>query len=136
MYRKEYLEDQVCMLLGGRAAEMEILGTMTAGAADDIERATHLAQRMVAELGMSELGPICLKASQSGRSQQLLDRVEEKTRQLLEAQLARARDIVRENRAAIGRLVDGLLERETLGAEAVLDCFRAPRRGEGPPVVA
>ena len=39
MYRREYLEDRVAMLLGGRAAEQVILGTMTAGAADDIERA-------------------------------------------------------------------------------------------------
>src|SRR6185503_9741915 len=37
MYKKEYLEDQICMLMGGRAAEMAILGTMTAGASDDIQ---------------------------------------------------------------------------------------------------
>src|SRR6185369_4162443 len=59
MIKREYLEDQICMMLGGRAAEIEILGTMTAGAADDIERAATLSRRMVAELGMSELGPIC-----------------------------------------------------------------------------
>jgi cell division protease FtsH len=125
MYRKEYLEDQICLLLGGRAAELEILGTMTAGAADDIERASHLARRMVAELGMSELGAICLKDSQGQRGEQLLDRVEETTRQLLETQLERARGIVRGHRFAIARLVDQLLEHETLGAEAIRDCFQA-----------
>jgi cell division protease FtsH len=123
MYRKEYLEDQICLLLGGRAAELEILGTMTAGAADDIERATNLARRMVAELGMSDLGVICLKEP-SQHSQQLLDRVEETTRQLLDAQLTRARSIVSQHRVAITRLVDELLEQETLGAEAILACFR------------
>ena len=123
MYRREYLEDQIAMLLGGRAAEIEILGTMTAGAADDIERAAALAHRMVAELGMSDLGPICVKDSHGPVSQALLDRVEDASRQLLDDQLGRARAIVRERRAGIDRLVRGLLERDTLGAEEILGCF-------------
>jgi cell division protease FtsH len=123
MYRREYLEDQIAMMLGGRAAEMEILGTMTAGAADDIERAATLARRMVAELGMSDLGPICIKEGQAPPSPALLDRVEETSRLLLEAQLGRARAIVRERRAGIDRLVTALLERDTLGAEEIRGCF-------------
>ncbi len=125
LYRREYLLDQICMMLGGRAAEVEILGTMTAGAADDLERAASLGRRMVAELGMSELGPICLK-DVTARSQALLDRVEQVTQRLLEDQLARAQRIVAERRAEIGRLVDALLERDTLGGEEILACF--PRR--------
>ncbi len=123
MYRREYLEDQLAMMLGGRAAEMEVLGTMTAGAADDIERAATLARRMVAELGMSELGPICVKEGNTSPSQALLDRVEEVSRRMLEAELDRARTIVRKRRAAIDRLVASLLEKDTLGAEEILDCF-------------
>jgi cell division protease FtsH len=127
MYRREYLEDQLAMMLGGRAAEIEILGTMTAGAADDIERAAALSRRMVAELGMSELGPICVKEDGGHTpSQALLDRVEEVSRRMLEAQLARAQAIVRERRVGIERLVAELLERDTLGGEEILDCF-----GEG-----
>ena len=124
LYRREYLLDQICMMLGGRAAEMEILGTMTAGAADDIERAAALGRRMVAELGMSDLGPICVK-DVSSRSQALLDRVEEVTRRLLEEQLARARRIVDERRAEIAALVEALLERDTLDAGEILACFPA-----------
>jgi cell division protease FtsH len=123
MYRREYLVDQIAMMLGGRAAEMEILGTMTAGAADDIERAAGLARRMVAELGMSDLGPICLKDAHAPVSQALLDRVEETSRRLLEDQLARAREIVRERRPAIDRLVAALLERDTVDANEILGCF-------------
>jgi cell division protease FtsH len=123
MYRREYLVDQIAMMLGGRAAEMEILGTMTAGAADDIERAAALARRMVAELGMSDLGPICIKDAHAPTSQALLDRAEEASRRLLEDQLARARAIVRDRRAAIERLVRALLERDTLGAEEIQTCF-------------
>jgi cell division protease FtsH len=123
MYKREYLLDQIAMMLGGRAAEMEILGTMTAGAADDIERAAGLARRMVAELGMSDLGPICVKDGHGAPSQALLDRVEEATRQLLDEELARARAIVRERRAGIDRLVNDLLARETLDGEEILACF-------------
>jgi cell division protease FtsH len=120
MYRREYLTDQIAMMLGGRAAEMEILGTMTAGAADDIERAASLGRRMVAELGMSDLGPICVK---DHASQALMDRVEEATRLLLERELTRAREIVRARRVAIDRLVNELLERETLDAAEIEACF-------------
>jgi cell division protease FtsH len=126
-YRREYLEDQICMMLGGRAAEIEILGTMTAGAADDLERASGLARKMVAELGMSELGPICVKAEDAARSQALLDRVEEATHRLLDRQLERARRMVEERRAEIGALVARLLDEDTLGGEAILACF--PRDG-------
>ena len=122
LYRREYLLDQICMMLGGRAAEIEILGTMTAGASDDLERASGLGRRMVAELGMSELGPICVKDA-STRSQALLDRVEEVTRRLLEEQLARARGIVAERRAEIAQLVEALLERDTLDGGEIAACF-------------
>src|SRR5215213_5868601 len=60
MRTREYLEDQIAMLLGGRAAEILLLDTMTAGASNDIERAVEIARRMVAEFGMSPLGPIHL----------------------------------------------------------------------------
>jgi cell division protease FtsH len=123
MYRREYLEDQIAMMLGGRAAEIEILGTMTAGAADDIERASGLARRMVAEFGMSDLGPVCVKEGHGPVSQALLDRVEDHTRALLDAQMARARGIVRERREGIDRLVGALLERDTLGETEIRTCF-------------
>jgi cell division protease FtsH len=123
MYRREYLQDQICMMLGGRAAEVEILGTMTAGAADDIERAASLGRRMVTELGMSELGPICLKDPHTQHSQALLDRVEETTRRLLDGELDRARRIVAERREEIDALVAALLEHDTLGADAIQACF-------------
>ena len=53
MKKREYLEDQIALLLGGRAAEQVLLSTMTAGASNDIERAVEIARRMVSEFGMS-----------------------------------------------------------------------------------
>jgi cell division protease FtsH len=128
MIYREHLEDQVCMLMGGRAAEMVLLGTMTAGAADDIQRAVTLSRRMVAELGMSDLGPIHVSDAHPSRSQALLDLVEEAARSLVEAQLERARDIIEKRHGEIGELVRRLLEQDTLDAEAIMDCFPNDRR--------
>lgn len=135
MYTKEYLEDQICLMLGGRAAEMVILGTMTAGASDDIDRATNIARKMVAELGMSDIGPICLKGTTPlPHSEKLLDRVEETTRQILQTQLDRACDIVGTRRNEIDRLVRELLDRDTLNREEILACFPDDRKEPTPPL--
>ena len=58
-YSREYLEDQIAILLGGRIAEEITNGQLTTGAGNDIERATELARRMVCEWGMSDaMGPL------------------------------------------------------------------------------
>jgi len=58
-YSKEYLLDDITILLGGRAAEELVLNHQTTGAGNDIERATEIARKMVCEWGMSEnLGPL------------------------------------------------------------------------------
>jgi len=125
MYRREYLEDRIAMLLGGRAAEQVILGTMTAGAADDIERAVDLARRMVGEMGMSDLGPIHAGDDPSLRSAATLDRIEATASRLVNDQLARACQIVTAQRAGIDRLVGQLLEHDTLGAPEIRACFES-----------
>jgi cell division protease FtsH len=57
-HSQSYLEARLAILMGGRVAEELFLRQATSGAADDIERATALARRMVCELGMSPLGPV------------------------------------------------------------------------------
>ncbi|HYK20946.1 MAG TPA: ATP-dependent zinc metalloprotease FtsH [Pyrinomonadaceae bacterium] len=124
MKKREYLEDQIALLLGGRAAEQVLLSTMTAGASNDIERAVEIARRMVSEFGMSRLGPIHLGQPDQPHSETLLDRVEEATNELISTQLERACAIVTAERESIGRLVEMLMERDTLDAEEILSCFR------------
>jgi cell division protease FtsH len=123
MKKREYLEDQIAMLLGGRAAEMLLLDTMTAGASNDIERAVEIARRMVSEFGMSPLGPIHLGKPEDPHSQSLLDRIEQATNEIVTAQLRRACEIVDARREEIARLSAGLLERDTLDAEEIHECF-------------
>jgi cell division protease FtsH len=123
MYRREYLEDRIAMLLGGRAAEQVLLGTMTAGAADDIERAVSLARKMVGEMGMSSLGPVHVGEDPELRSPATLDRIERVASRLVRQQLERACAIVSERRAGIERLVAQLLERDTLVGSEIRACF-------------
>jgi len=124
MKKREYLEDQIALLLGGRAAEQVLLSTMTAGASNDIERAVEIARRMVSEFGMSRLGPIHMGQADQPHSQSLLDRVEEATNELINKQLERACEIVTAERESIGRLVELLMERDTLDADEILSCFK------------
>ena len=127
MKKREYLEDQIALLLGGRAAEQVLLSTMTAGASNDIERAVEIARRMVSEFGMSRLGPIHLGQPDQPHSQSLLDKVEDATNELINEQLERACAIVSEERESIGRLVELLMERDTLDADEIASCFKRER---------
>lgn len=119
MKKREYLEDQIAMLLGGRAAEQVLLDTMTAGASNDIERAVEIARKMVTEFGMSPLGAIHLGKPEDPHSQALLDRVEQATGEIINAQMQRACAVVDESRAGITRLVVGLMERDTLDSDEI-----------------
>jgi cell division protease FtsH len=124
MKKREYLEDQIALLLGGRAAEQVLLSTMTAGASNDIERAVEIARKMVSEFGMSRLGPIHLGQPDQPHSQSLLDKVEDATNELMNSQLERACAIVTAERESIARLVELLMERDTLDQDEILSCFR------------
>ncbi|MEA2206974.1 MAG: cell division protease FtsH [Blastocatellia bacterium] len=123
MKKREYLEDQIAMLLGGRAAEEVLLATMTAGASNDIERAVEIARSMVAEFGMSPLGPIHVGKPDEQHSQALLDRIERATSEIINFQMKRATDAVQENSAAILRLVGELMEHDTVEAAEIKRCF-------------
>jgi cell division protease FtsH len=123
MKKREYLEDQIALLLGGRAAEQVLLSTMTAGASNDIERAVEIARKMVSEFGMSRLGPIHLGQSDQPHSQNLLDRIEEATNEIVNEQLERACEVVTKETESINRLVELLMERDTLDAEEIAGCF-------------
>ncbi|HLO00204.1 MAG TPA: ATP-dependent zinc metalloprotease FtsH [Pyrinomonadaceae bacterium] len=124
MKKREYLEDQIAVLLGGRAAEQVLLSTMTAGASNDIQRAVEIARSMVSEFGMSPLGPIYLgDPTREPLSQSLLDRVEEAVNNIINTQLARACEVVTEERDSIARLVELLLEHDTVEADGIEQCF-------------
>ena len=101
-YTKGYLETQVAVLMGGRVAEELFMNHMTSGASNDIERATDIAQHMVCEWGMSELGPLAYRkpgnafeADRAARvSEATAQRVDEEIRKIVMHGYDRAREII------------------------------------------
>jgi cell division protease FtsH len=117
--------------LGGRAAEEVIFGDaeVTTGAGNDLQQVTGMARQMVTRFGMSSLGPISLESqmgevflgrdlmTRSEYSEEIAARVDAQVRSIVEHCYDTSRRLIRENRTVIDRLVDLLVERETIDGE-------------------
>lgn len=114
MLSKRDLENQVCVLLAGRAAEMLIRGedALTTGAANDLERATEIAAAMVYELGMAGEPAVSLKALSSACPG--ADRSGDSVRSLLGELFVRTRKALADHAESLDRLAEELLEKESL----------------------
>jgi cell division protease FtsH len=127
-YSRDYLLGQIAILMGGRIAEDVFLGSITTGASNDIERATELARSMVCEYGMSELGPLAFGKKEEqiflGReiaqhrdfSEDTAIKIDQEVKRIVSEQYDRAKTLITENREAMIKLSESLLERETLDA--------------------
>ncbi|WP_457681134.1 ATP-dependent zinc metalloprotease FtsH [Thermovibrio sp.] len=125
-YTKEYLLDRLAVLFGGRVAEELALGTISTGAGNDIERATELARRMVAEWGMSEkVGPVAVKVrEQLGEpveivSEELRKLVDKEVKRILTETYERTKELLSQNMGKLENLAKALLERETLTGDEI-----------------
>jgi cell division protease FtsH len=129
-YSKDYLNDQLAILMAGRIAEEIYMNHMTTGAGNDIERATDLARKMVCEWGMSELGPLSFGKKEEqiflGReiaqhrdySEDTAIKIDQQVKKLVQTGYDRARKVIEEKSDALVRVAEMLLEREVLdGAE-------------------
>jgi cell division protease FtsH len=126
---REELEDRLAVMLGGRAAEQVVCGTISTGASDDIQRASELARRMVMEFGMSDkLGTVRYATQQyqflSGdttttASPETLKIIDEEVQRITGEQYERAQQLLMDHRAALESLTRQLLETETVDGAAV-----------------
>ncbi len=128
---KEELEDRIAVMMGGRAAEEVVLGSISTGASDDIQKATELARRMVTEFGMSEkLGPLRYAAQQlqylpgssqelSAMSSQKRTEIDDEITRIVTEQYLRVQTLIREHRDSLNALANTLLERETVDGKMV-----------------
>lgn len=128
---KSELLDQLKTLLGGRVAEALVLGEISTGAQNDLERATELVRKMITEFGMSEaLGPITFGRRQDqvflgrdiGRdrnySEEVAYSIDKEVRRLIEEAYSKAEEMLKDNMEKLHLVANTLLERETLeGAE-------------------
>ncbi len=130
MYSREYLESQIAVLMAGRVAEEQVLGSFASGSANDIERATTIARKMVRQLGMSRLGPVvCLeRTAQGGRgdflseySLQTEQRIDEEVERILAEGLQKAQRILNTESTALEALRKVLLEEETIGYDRFVE---------------
>jgi cell division protease FtsH len=129
-YWREYIEDALCVMMGGRCAEELIFGTLSTGGSNDLQRATEMARKMVREFGMSErVGPM---AWGSGGEVFLGDDlmhtrdysdvtsrvIDEEVERILRDQESRALRLLREHQRGLAAIAQALIQRETIdGAE-------------------
>ncbi len=138
LYPESYLRDSLAIRMGGRSAERLVLGEVSTGASNDLAGATELATRMVREFGMSpRLGPVGFapggpqylgpqeirSRAYAEQTQRVID--EEVSRLLSEAE-ERATSLLTEHRDALDRLVDVLIERETVDGSEVEEALGRP----------
>jgi cell division protease FtsH len=126
------LESRLAVLLGGFAAERVVLGNVSSGSANDLEKATEIAFKMVAHFGMSEkVGPVFHEhkvehpflgqrlATDSGTSDVTVRQIEDEVRQLIVNAQREAERRVKDHRVELDSLVEALLTRETLEPDAL-----------------
>jgi cell division protease FtsH len=149
MYTEDYLHDSLAVRLGGRAAELVVLGQGSTGAANDLAGATDLATKMVREFGLSEtLGPVgypeggsvFLGGGGPGMSSRPFaegtqEEIDKEVSRLLRQAESRAKELLSGHRSELDALVSLLLEMETVdGSEVYRLAGRPDRSDTSPPV--
>jgi cell division protease FtsH len=128
---KSQLMARIAGAMGGRAAEEEIFGydEVTTGAGGDLQQVTDMARQMVTRFGMSELGPLSLEGqggevflggglmSRAEYSEESASRIDAQVKAIAQQGHQMARQIIRDNREVMDRLVDLLIEKETIDGE-------------------
>ena len=142
---RQFCENSLAILMGGRAAEEIVFGQPTTGAGNDIERATELARRMVCEWGMSDkLGPLSFGAKGQeiflGREIAQHSDYSEETAREIDAEIKRfvmhgydrAKKILTDHRGILTNLAEALLEHESLGVDQIDRIMRGEKLGPRP----
>lgn len=126
----QVLLDEICSLLGGRAAEELFLGRISTGAANDLERVTRIAYAMVVYYGMSEKLPNINYHEQGGDysfqkpySDNTAEVIDQEVSRIIAEQYERAKQLLREKTEGHHRLYQQLLEREVIYTEDVEAIF-------------
>ncbi|MCU1462347.1 MAG: ATP-dependent metalloprotease FtsH [Acidimicrobiales bacterium] len=146
MYSEEYIEDMLCVMMGGRCAERVVFGELSTGAADDLQRSTEMARRMVREWGMSErVGPMAW--GQQGAvflgedlmhtrdySDDTARVVDEEVERILRAQEDRAMEKLQQHRTGLDAVAKALRDAETIDGAMVRrlvdEAFGKPVHGD------
>lgn len=147
-YSKDYIQDKICMALGGRVAEQVVFAQQTTGAANDLEVVTGLARRMVREWGMSDrVGPMAWHSQQqvflgedlmTGAREYSDDTarlVDEEINRILREQEIRATELLTKHRAGLDLVAQALLDKETIDGATVSELIQQGLDGKTTEVV-
>jgi len=130
-YSKDYLEAQLSVLLAGRVAETLLLEKTTTGAANDFEKATEIARKMVCQWGMSDLGPVSFGerddliflgrdlAMNKNFSERTAELIDEEVKKIITKSYNRANGLLEKNRSKLLKIAKALLEKEVLDSEEI-----------------
>jgi cell division protease FtsH len=147
IYSRQKLEDDLCVRMGGRVAELLVYGDLSTGAADDLVRNTELARRMVREWGMSkEIGPMAWGSQGQvflgedlihtrDYSDETSKVIDDEVERILREQESRAIDLLTMHRRGLDAIAHNLLEQETIDgatvARLVDEAFGRPVYADG-----
>jgi len=130
-YTKEYLEAQLSVLMAGRVAEMLFLNKTTTGAANDFEKSTEIARKMVCQWGMSDLGPLTFGerddliflgrdlAVNKNFSEKTSERIDDEVKKIVMRSLHRTQELLESNRDKLIKIAELLLEKEALSSDEI-----------------
>jgi cell division protease FtsH len=140
-YPKQYLINNIKILLGGRAAEELILNEFTTGSGNDIERATNLARKMVCEWGMSDvMGPLSYGkkeeqiflgrefATHKDYSEETAQRIDEEITRLVSDSYEKAKQLLSDHIDILNRIALELLEKEVLNTTELDEIIQMNRK--------
>jgi cell division protease FtsH len=138
-YTKEYLEAQLSVLMAGRVAENMFLNKTTTGSANDFEKATEIARKMVCQWGMSELGPLTFGerddliflgrdlAAHKNFSERTSERIDDEVKKIVMRCFNRTQELLGANRDKLVKIAELLLEKEAIGSEEINAILGGPK---------
>jgi cell division protease FtsH len=130
-YTKEYLEAQLSVLMAGRIAETMFLNKTTTGAANDFEKATEIARKMVCLWGMSDLGPLTFGerddliflgrdlAVNKNYSERTSERIDDEVKKIVLRCFGRTQELLEANRDKLVKIAELLLVKEVLSSDEI-----------------
>lgn len=138
-YSKTYLEARLAVLMAGRVAEQTFLNKTTTGAANDFEKATEIARKMVCEYGMSELGPLTFGerddlvflgrdlAMHKNFSERTAERIDEEVKKIISRNFTIAKEIIEKHKEKVVAIAETLLEREVLSSDEIKEIINGKK---------
>jgi cell division protease FtsH len=144
IYKREYMQDRLAVMMGGRCAESMVFETATSGAGNDLQNATKLARKMVLDWGMSGRFEHMALGSQSnevflgeelGKSREYSEKtaqeVDEEVQKLLQEAYQRTEEVIAKHRSELDKLAEMLIQQEEVPGEEVLRLLGMEPEKEG-----